>query len=304
MGQQSDSATSTMPPDLRGRLRDFASLAKPRVTSMVLVTAAGGAWLAPGEMSFATWMAALLGTVLVVASANALNCYLERDSDRHMARTKNRPLPDGRMPASHALVFGLTLALVSIPMLWFLVNPVTGMLATIALVSYVWVYTPMKAISPRALVVGAVPGAMPPLMGWTAVTGRLDWSGLALFGILFIWQLPHFIAISVYRVREYDKAGIATVPGLRGMEAARAQIFWWTACLVPVSLMLVPLGVAGWIYLAVAAALGLVFLAWALRGYVTVNQGKWARGLFLYSLVYLTLLFTALVIDAGPAFAG
>ena len=286
------------------RLRDFADLAKPGITGMVLVTTGGGAWLAPGQMGLGKLLAALLGTIAVVAAANALNCYIERDSDKHMARTKNRPLPAGRMEPKHALVFGLVLTAVSIPVLTLLVNPVTGLLATIALVSYVWIYTPMKALSPRALVVGAIPGAMPPLMGWTAVTGRIDWPGVALFGILLIWQLPHFIAISVYRVHEYDKAGIATVPGLRGMDAARSQIFWWTATLVPVSLLLVPLGVAGWVYLGIATALGLVFMAWALRGYVAANQGRWARGLFLYSLVYLTLLFTALLVDAGPAFAG
>jgi len=279
-------------------------LAKPRVTLMVLITTAGGAWLAPGTIGWVQLVAAVLGTTGIVAAANALNCYLERESDKYMARTRSRPLPAGRMPPRHALLFGLGLTALSLPALTWLVNPVTGLLAAIALVSYVWIYTPMKALSPRALVVGAVPGAMPPLMGWTAVTGRIEWPGVVLFGILFLWQLPHFIAISVYRIREYDKAGLATVPSRRGMGAAKAQVFWWIATLVPVSLMLVPLGIAGWTYMAIAFALGLVFVAWALQGYVADNQGKWARGLFLYSLVYLTLLFTALMIDAGPALAG
>jgi len=281
-------------------LRDLLALAKPSITMLVLITSAGGLWLAPGELGWASLFATLAGTVLVVAAANMLNCYLERDSDRFMARTKNRPLPAGRMNPNRVLALGLTLAFISIPLLYLAVNPVTGLLAALALVSYVWVYTPMKQHSPAALLVGAIPGAMPPLMGWTAVTGRIEWPGVILFAIMFIWQVPHFIAISMYRRREYERAGIVTLPTKRGQATARWHMIGWAAVLLPVSLMLVPLDVAGWIYAGTASALGLIFLWYAVDGLRAVNQGKWARKVFLFSLIYVTVLFAALLVDAGP----
>lgn len=286
-----------------GLVRDLVALAKPNVTLLVIITTAGGLWLAPGHLDWVRLAATLAGTVLVVAAANTLNCYLERDSDRHMARTKNRPLPAGRLSPGVALAFGLALAVISVPLLTFLVNPLTGLLAAIALVSYVWIYTPLKQVTPHALVIGSVPGAMPPLMGWTAVTGSADWPGVVLFGILFLWQLPHFLAISIYRRREYEKAGIRTVAGVHGIGAAKRQALLWTGALVPVSLLLVPFGVAGWIYLAISAVLGVVFVAWAVAGFRARVDGRWARGFFIYTLVYLTLLFAALVVDAGPGHA-
>lgn len=292
-------------PSLQSTVRDLVALVKPNITFLVLITTGGGLWMAPGELTWGRLVATLFGTVAVVGAANTLNCYLERESDKHMGRTRKRPLPDGRMAPRVALYFGLALAVASVPTLTFFVNPVTGLLAAIALVSYVWIYTPMKQLSPQALLVGAIPGAMPPLMGWTAVTGRVEWPGVVLFGILFLWQLPHFLAISIYRQKEYDRAGIATFPGRYGPGAARWHALLWTAALLPVSLLLVPLGHAGWLYAGLAGALGLVFLGWALRGFRRdVQMNRWARGFFLYSLVYLTLLFAALLVDAGPVHGG
>ncbi len=286
------------------RVRDFVALTKPPIIVLVLITTAGGLLLAPGDLGWMQLFTALLGTVGVVAAANALNCYLERESDKYMSRTRTRPLPAGRMRPAHALWFGLALAVASVPALTFLVNPVTGLLAAIALVSYVWIYTPMKQLSSKALMVGAIPGAMPPLMGWTAVTGRVEWPGLVLFGVLFLWQLPHFIAISVYRQAEYDAAGIRTVPGERGVLVARRHSLFWTALLLPVSVALVPLGVAGWVYLGIATVLGVFFVVRAIRGFQAADPDGWARKLFVYSLVYLTLLFAALLVDAGPVYFG
>lgn len=294
----------TPPASFGDRARDFASLVKPNIVFLVLITTAGGLWLAPGALSLGRMAAALLGTVLIVAAASTLNCYLERDSDRHMSRTADRPLPAGRMNPKVALWFGLALAAVSVPLLSLLVNPVTGLLAALALVSYVWIYTPMKQLSPFALLVGSVPGAMPPLMGWTAVTGRVEWPGMVLFGILFLWQLPHFIAISIYREEEYARAGIETVVVKRGVGVAKWHAVLWTAALLPVSLLLVPMGVAGWIYMGLAGALGVGFLVWAVRGFRATDTARWARGFFLYSLAYLTLLFAALLVDAGPVLGG
>lgn len=285
-------------------LRDLAALVKPNITFLVLITTAGGLWLAPGVIGFGMLCATLVGTVCVVAAANTLNCYLERESDKFMARTANRPLPAGRMNARLALYFGLALAAISVPLLGLFVNTVTGLLAAIALVSYVWVYTPMKRITPQAVVIGALPGAMPPLMGWTAVTGRIEWPGLVLFGIMFIWQMPHFIAISIYRQTEYDRAGIRTMPSVYGSRRARWHGVAWSILLLPVSLMLVPLGVAGYIYLAIALVLGVGYLWGAIRGLRATDVERWAKGFFLYTLAYVTLLFAAILIDAGPGLTG
>jgi protoheme IX farnesyltransferase len=155
----------------------------------------------------------------------------------------------------------------------------------------------MKQESHWALWVGAVPGAMPPLLGWTAATGQIEWPGVILFGIMFIWQLPHFIAICMYRDQEYQQAGIQTVASVHGWNGAVRQIFFWTAVLVPVSFLLVPFGVTGYVYLGCASVLGVGFLVRATKGFKADNRNRWARSLFIYSLVYLTLLFAAIAVD-------
>lgn len=287
-------------------VRDLIALTKPRITLMVLITALGGLWLAPTRATAATIFFTLLGTALVVGSANTLNCWLERESDKYMQRTKNRPLPAGRLAANVALVFGLVLGAVSVPLLALTVNGLTAALAAIALVSYVAIYTPMKQVSTLALVVGAVPGAMPPLMGWTAATDSIEAPGLVLFGIMFLWQLPHFLAIAMFREAEYTRAGIKVVPALRGADATRWQAIGWAVALVPVSLMLAPLGIAGALYTAVAASAGLFFLGFCLRSFRAyanesdrVGASRWGRKVFVSSLVYLPVLFAALAVDVA-----
>lgn len=279
--------------------RELLALTKPRVTWLVLATTACGMAVAPKVASFSTKAAAMLATLLVVASANSLNCWLERDLDRLMTRTRNRPLPAGRLDPRLALVFGLALGAISVPLMTFLVNPLTGLLAAIALVSYVWIYTPMKQHSPAALLVGAIPGAMPPLMGWTAMTGTLDVPGLLLFGVLFLWQLPHFIAISVFRQHEYTAAGLKVLPAVRGERTARIHAVVYAAALLPVTLLLVPAGVGGRVYFTVALALGAIFFVAALRSMTRDGSDRWARRLFITSLFYLPLLMGVLVLDAG-----
>jgi len=278
---------------------DLVSLTKPRLSSLVLCTCAGGMWLAPGALTPARWLLTLLGTAGTVGAANALNCFLERDIDRAMARTRTRPLPAGRMEPSVALVFALALAAVSLPVLALGSNLLTTALGLLAMATYVGVYTPLKPHSDAAMLVGAVPGALPPLMGWTAVTGRLDAPGLVLFAVLFVWQLPHFLAIALFRKTEYRAAGLVTVPLRLGDDASR----WWmvatTSLLVPVTLTLVPLHVAGAFYLAVAVLLGAAFLG--LQGWGALRRlgYGWARKSFFFSLVYLAGLFAALFLDAS-----
>ncbi len=276
---------------------DFLALIKPRITLMVICTTLGGLYLAPGARDPRIVAILVLGTVLVVGGANTLNMYLERDSDALMRRTRNRPLPAGRLRPRTALWFGVALGAIAVPLLAVAINPLTGALGLLALLGYVLVYTPMKRRSPWALVVGAVPGAIPPLMGWTAATGRLDLPGLLLFGVLFFWQMPHFLAIALYSTDDFARGGIRTVPIVDGVEAAKRQVVIWLAALVPTSLLLVPCGIAGAPYLVAAAAGGAVFFAWGIYGLRAAAGRAWARSLFLVSLVYLTTLFVVLAVE-------
>lgn len=278
--------------------QDLLSLTKPGLSSLVICTAAGGMWLANRpELSAGRIALTLLATAGTVGAANALNCYLERDSDRFMARTRYRPLPAGRMEPLVALFFGLSLAVFSIPTLALSANLLTAALGLAAFLSYVLLYTPLKSRSPHAMLVGAIPGAIPPLMGWTAATGRMDATGWVLFALLFFWQLPHFIAIAMFRKPEYAAAGLKSVPLASGDGVARWQMLGYTVALVPVSCLLYPLHVAGLFYLAVAVVLGGVFLGMTAWG-VWRKEGKvWARKVFLFSLVYLAGLFAALMIN-------
>ena len=277
---------------------DLFSLVKPRLSSLVLCTLAGGMWIAPGELSVPRWLAALVGTAGTVGAANALNCWLERDRDRFMARTALRPLPSGRMESGVALGFGILLAVFSLPLLALASNGLTASLGFLALVSYVAAYTPLKPKSPMAMLVGAIPGSLPPLMGWTAVTGRIGIGGLLLFGILFAWQMPHFLAIALFRKEEYRNAGYMALPLVRGDDATRVWMLVWTVLLVVLSVLLVPFGIAGPLYLAVALVLGVAFLVLVIRGVVRREQKAWARKTFLFSLVYLAGLFAALLLSA------
>lgn len=280
-------------------VRDVASLAKPRLSALVVCTAAGGMWLAPGGLGAARAAVLLAGTALVVGAANALNNFLERDLDARMRRTRNRPLPAGRIEPAVALALGLALPAFALPALALALNPLTALLALVALVSYAGVYTPLKQKTTAALFVGAVPGAIPPLMGWTAVTGRVDWGGLALFGILFFWQLPHFLAISVYLKDDYARAGHRVFALVHGERAARAWAAASSLLLVPVTVSLVPLGLAGPAYGAAAAVLGLGLAGWAASD-LRLPEGstRQARNFFLGTLLYLILIFVALFLWA------
>jgi heme o synthase len=277
--------------------RAVIELAKPRITGMVIITFAGGLWLAPGQIAGWRAIMTLVGTALLVGASNTFNMYLERDFDPLMERTRDRPLPRAALSPETALAFGTLLACASVPLIFLGGNLLTGLLGLAALCSYVVVYTPLKRHSGIALFVGAVPGALPPLMGWTAVTGRLDAPGLALFAILFLWQIPHFLAIATYRAADYARAGFKVLPLAISRRATRATIVLFSVGLVAATIALEPLRVAGSGYLLCAALLGAVFIGWAAAGLRRAAANAWARSLFFYSIVYLTLLFVALVID-------
>lgn len=284
------------------RWRDFLALTKPGIVRMCLVMTAGGLWLAPSDPSIGWqgWLAALVGSGLAVASANAFNMVWEREGDKQMARTRTRPVASGRISVASSSAFAGLLGVAAMVVLGFGTNILTAALAAFALLSYVLVYTPLKRVTPLALVIGAVPGAVPPLLGWTAVTDSLDLPGAVLFAILLVWQMPHFLAISVFRKADYAAAGIRCVPVVRGETVAKIQAIAWAALLIPISLALTPLGVTGPIYLVAAVVLGLAFLVQAVRGLGSREPNtdiRWARQLFMLSLVYLPALTLALVVD-------
>jgi heme o synthase len=285
------------------RVADLVALVKPRIMMMALLTAAGGLGLAPGTPSAGLWLAVLVGTGLLVGAANTLNMYLERDVDCLMARTRNRPLPRRRLAPAVALGFGVAQAALAVPILTFGIpgpgyaGPLTGLLGVIALISYVMVYTPLKQRTWIATWVGAVPGAMPALMGWTAATGGIEVGGLAVFALLFFWQIPHFHAIALVRWREYARAGLHTLPGARGEAAAHQEIAIYSVVQVAVSLLPWGLGIAGPIYGVTAVIAGAVFLGAVAQGLAAGGGARWARRLFLLSIVYLPVVFLALVLD-------
>lgn len=290
-------------PEVRGLgvvalARDLISLAKPRLSSMVLVTTAGGYVLAPGTVTAWDTLKVVFATALLVASANTLNCVLEADTDRRMQRTRARALAAGRVPVAFGLLHGIVLAAIALPLLSQHGNALAALLGALAHFTYVAIYTPMKRWSSLATIVGAVPGALPPLIGWTAATGRLDLPGLVLFAVLFFWQIPHFLALSMMLRDDYARAGLKVLTLDGGADSTRVNAVRWTLALIPTTLLLVPLGVAGPVYGAGALIAGLAFLAAALFG---VRESAGRRGptrLFFASILYLPVLFALLALDA------
>jgi protoheme IX farnesyltransferase len=247
------------------------------------------------HLAFGAALLTVLCTAAVVGAANALNSYFERDSDALMHRTRARPLPSGRLDPTLALALGMAVPVFALPVLALVAGPLTASLALVALLSYVAAYTPLKRRSSLALFVGAVPGAIPPLMGWTAVTGRADLGGIAIFLLLLAWQLPHFIAISLYLKEDYARGGMKVFALVHGDRAARAWIAGTSLLLLPASLLPVALGLAGRGYGAVAAVASLAFTGYALSGLRPGGEGtRWARRIFLATLLYLTALMVAL----------
>lgn len=280
--------------------RDLIALTKPRITALVLLTGAAGFCLAPGRVPALALGLAALGTTFIVGAANALNMWIERDTDAKMARTKTRPLPAGRMSPGVALAFALALAILSLPLL-FAVNLATGLLGLAALVVYVLAYTPLKRRTHLALLVGAVPGAIPPLLGWSAATGTISRGGVLLFTLLLTWQVPHFAAIAVFRADEYRRAGLQVISVQHGERAARRMIAVGAALVVAASLAFVPLGYGGRAYFGAATVLGALFLMAAFRGVAATGDDfhveRWAKGVFALSIPYLALLLVVLLFD-------
>ncbi len=278
---------------------DIFSLTKPRLSSLVILTSALGMWLAPGSIDL--WHAAIsiIATSGLVGGACAINCYLEKDIDKLMDRTKDRPLPSGRISETMALSFGLALMGICLLVLFYFINPLTSILGFIAAVVYILLYTPMKTRTAWALFAGAIPGAIPPLMGWTSVTGSIGILGVILFALLFIWQLPHFLSIAIYHVNDYNRADIKTHPGHIGISATIHQIGVYTLALFFISMLPFYIGAVTEGYKYAVLLIGGGYFVYSLWGHA-LDEGtpgllQWARRYFYGSLIYLPCVFILMI---------
>ena len=280
------------------RAADFVALTKPRLNALVLFTTLAGLYLAsPDGVALPLLFHTLVGTALVAGGAAALNQAWERDTDRLMRRTRTRPLPEGRLRIADGVWFGVAMSLAGLAELAVAVNALSAWVAALTLISYVFVYTPLKRRTSLATLVGAVPGALPAVIGWTAATGEITLPALVLFGIVFFWQMPHFLAIAWLYRDEYAAAGVPLLPVLEpdGRRTGQ-QALLYAAALWPVSLMPSLVGLAGGAYIAVATLLGLALIA-ASALFARDRSIPAARRLFLFSIIYLPLLWGALVAD-------
>lgn len=280
-------------------LKDYLALSKSRIVLLVLTTTAAGYFFAADHVSPMLLLHTLLGTAMVAAGTNALNQYVEREHDGRMHRTRTRPLPAGRISARAALWFSSLIAIIGTVYLGFAVNWLTAALGAFTLTSYIFVYTPLKRISTICTVIGAVPGAIPPLMGWTAATNHLGLGGWIAFGILFLWQLPHFMAISWMYREDYGRGGFAmsAVRDGDGSSVARQAVFY-TLALLPVSIAPSFFGMTGLTYLIGASVLGLAMLVASIRFFFNRDVRN-ARKLFMFSNLYLLSVMLLLVVDAS-----
>ena len=283
---------------LARRLADYVELTKPRITLMALVTVAVGAFMASGGSLDAMLLVhTILGTGLVAAGSSVLNQILERDTDARMRRTENRPLPARRMGVAEALAFGVVLSVIGVSYLSLAVNPLTSLLATATLLLYVFAYTPLKRWTSLNTVIGAIPGALPPVLGWAAVRGSVSAEAWILFLIVFLWQFPHFLAIAWMYREDYARAGLKMLPvvDLSGGMTGRQMIGYSTA-LLPVSLGPSVVGMTGSAYFFGAASLGLVLIGFACTFALGASQSS-ARNLLRASLVYLPALLSFMMLD-------
>ena len=277
---------------------DFLALTKPRLNLLVLMTTLGGLYLAaPRDVPLLLLVHTLVGTALVAGGASALNQVWERDRDGLMRRTRRRPLPGGRLRIAEGTWFGIALSVIGLFELALKVNIVSAAVAAATLVSYVLVYTPLKTRTSLSTIVGAFPGALPPVIGWAAASGRIALPAVVLFGIIFFWQMPHFLAIAWLYRDDYARAGFPLLPVLEpdGRRTGR-QALLYAAVLWPVSLLAVVVGLGGAFYAVIATALGFALIALA-ASFARERSVATARRLFIFSITYLPLLWAALVAD-------
>ena len=279
-------------------VRDLVMLTKPRIISLLLVTTIAPMFVA-GEPSWWLVLVVSVGGYLMAGGANAVNMYLDRDIDDRMSRTRLRPIPSGRMAPAGVLAFGIALATAATFFLARFVNVLTAALALAGFYFYVFIYTRwLKRSTPQNIVIGGAAGAFPPLVGWAAVTGRIDLAAIYLFLIVFYWTPPHFWALALLKQRDYGRAGVPMAPLVWGERETMDQMLWYTVILVPLTLLPTAFGAFGVIYFVSALALGLILLGGVLR--TRQARGDFTRAAwwtYKYSLLYLALLFVAMVVD-------
>ncbi|MCS1352754.1 heme o synthase [Mechercharimyces sp. CAU 1602] len=286
-----------------GLIADLWTLTKPGINVSNSFAMLTGFWLAgPGFQDIGLLLFTLLGTALVIAGGCTLNNFIDRDIDPLMDRTRTRPIPGGRITPALAFWFGTLCTVLGLSVLVILVNPMAAMLSLVGFVVYVFIYSLwLKRTTTLNTVVGSISGAVPPMIGWVALTGTLDLPAWILFLIMFLWQPPHFFAIAMRKVDDYRAAGIPMLPVVKGFKETKWQTLGFVLLLVPASLMLFFTGVVSWIYLTVAGVLGLFYIIFAVQGIFTNDDQGWARKMFIYSLIYLTGLQIVMLIDAtGP----
>jgi protoheme IX farnesyltransferase len=282
----------------RERFAAYLELTKPRITFLIVLTSAAGFALAsPGTVNYAALVSAMLGIALLSSGIATINQYMERDLDALMRRTVNRPLPSGKLLPWEALAFGVGLTVSAEVYLAVMVNPLTALLGLTVIAGYLFGYTPLKTKTSLSTMVGAFPGAVPPLIGWAAARGSIDLEAWVLFAILFLWQFPHFLAIAWMYREDYSRAGILMLPVVEPDGRVTAQqIVVYTLLLLPVSLLPTALAISGKVYLYGAIVLGLLFLYSSVRAAFSKSRQE-ARRLLLASVIYLPLLFILMVLD-------
>ncbi len=286
----------------RSVVADYVELCKPRLNSLVVVTTLGGAWLASGAVeSPAVLIHAVVGAALAAVGSSAINQFMERGLDARMRRTASRPVPAGRIRPGDALAFGVLSAVGGVAWLAVATTAMAAVIAAATLFIYLFVYTPMKSRSSANTLVGAIPGALPPLIGWAAVAGRIDPPAWVLFAILYLWQIPHFLAIAWLYRADYERAGLVMLPGVdpEGWATGRQAILHSVGVLLA-SLFAMPFGLAGARYAVGATVLGLLLVAAAVRFRARRDDAS-ARLLLRASLLYLPLLLTLMGLDRAPA---
>ena len=291
-------STSLAGQPLASRLGQFYQLTKPRVVSLIVFTAVIGMFLAtPGMVPLQALVAGTLGIALTAGAAAAVNCLVEQRLDALMARTRYRPLPRGQVTSLQTLTFAAIVGGAGLIILYEWVNPLTMWLTLATFVGYAIVYTlVLKPLTPQNIVIGGASGAMPPVLGWTAVTGEIAPDALILFLIIFAWTPPHFWALALYRKGDYARAGVPMLPVTHGDKFTRLHVLLYTVILTAVTLMPFVTRMSGAIYLATVAVLDAVFLYYAVRIYVAYTD-RLAQRTFRYSIFYLTALFAALLLD-------
>ncbi len=290
--------TATVPlPRERTLLQDLVMLTKPRIISLLLVTTVAPMFVA-GNPSWDLVLIVLVGGYLMAGGANAVNMYMDRDIDDRMARTRLRPIPSGRMSGTSVLAFGVALATVATFLFGYFVNVISAALALAGFYFYVFIYTRwLKRTTPQNIVIGGAAGAFPPLVGWAAMTGRIDLAAVYLFLIVFYWTPPHFWALALLKQRDYTKAGVPMAPLVWGERETMNQMVWYTLILIPITVLPVTFGAFGWIYLVSSLVLGIILLGAVLKMRAAKEWTAPAWWVYKYSLLYLALLFVAMAAD-------